>query len=335
MDIFETVKKIAAIPSVSGNEEAALPLYKALLSPYTDNVFADSFGNIKAVFGNGDILLEAHADKIGMIVTHVYDEGFLKVAPVGGIDARVLPAGDFRVLTADGEVYGTAASVPPHLADADDDKKAKPVDETLLDVGKDAAKKVRLGDRVMYGGAPVKLANDRICSPYLDNSIGCVTILLAAEKLAEKGCLADITLCFTAQEETGLRGAGAAVYGENHNEVVVVDTTFADAPGIAAEHCGKLGGGPMIGFSPVLPALFSRYYRNLAEKLGIPHGSEVMGRSTGTNADVISKAGEGFRTALLSVPIRNMHTPSEICDVRDVENTATLIAEGIIRWRTA
>ena len=333
METLELLKRIVACPTPSGRETDALPLLRELLSPYTKNVTADPFGNVKAAFGSGEVLLEAHLDKIGLIVTHVYENGFLRVAPVGGVDARVLPAEEFVVLTDGGEIPAVGASVPPHLASEEDRKSAKKIDEALLDAGLENAGRVRPGDRVLYAAPLRELAGGRVCAPYLDNSVGVCVLLLAAKYLAEQNALDGVTLCFAAQEETGCRGASPAVYGGNYREAIAVDTSFASAPGVKKEQSGKLGGGTMIGFSPVLNASLSREFRALAEELEIPHTSEVMGGSTGTDADNLARAGTGIPTALLSVPIRNMHTPSEICALEDIENAAALIAAHVIRGR--
>ncbi len=333
MDTLELLKKIIACPTASGREREGLELYRGLLAPYTDKVFADPFGNIKAVFGTGEILLEAHTDKIGLIVTHVYDGGFLRVAAVGGVDARVLPAEEFVVLTENGAIPAVGVSVPPHLASDEERKSAKKIDEALLDAGLEAVGQVQPGDRVLYA-APVRaMANGRICAPYLDNSAGACVLILAAQYLAGQNALDGVTLCFAAQEETGSRGASPAVFGGEYREAIVVDTSFAAAPGIKKEQSGTMGGGTMIGFSPALDGALSRGFRALAQELGVPFSCEVMGGATGTDADEISRAGTGVPTALLSVPIRNMHTPSEICMAEDIENAAALIAAHIIRGR--
>ena len=333
MEMFDLINKITHIPSVSGNEKTALPVIKEILSPYTDNVFCDNFGNIKAVFGKGGILLEAHIDKIGMIVTFAGENGFIKAAPIGSIDARILPAGNVKIL-AEKELYGVAASVPPHLASAEDSKTAKEVTDVNIDTGlstEEAKKLICVGDRIMYDEKTVMLSEDELCSMYLDNSIGAAVIIRTVEILKEHGSLDNLTLCFTAQEEAGLRGAGAAVYGAENEKVICVDTSFASSPGVRPEKSGRMGAGPMIGFSPVLDSEMSCELKKLAEEKEIPYSVEVMGASTGTNADVISKSFSGFRTALVSVPIRNMHTPSEICDLNDIEDSAYLIAEYIMK----
>ncbi len=333
MDLFEVLKKIVACPTPSGGERAALPLFRELLAPLGGSVSADPFGNINAEFGGGDTLLEAHIDKIGMIVTHVYEDGFLRVAAAGGVDARVLPAEEFTVLTDAGAIPAVGASVPPHLATDEEKKNAQKIEDALLDIGDAPTGAVRVGDRVLYASPAVQLAGGRICAPYLDNSAGALVLLQAAEYLAEQNALDGVTLCFAAQEEVGSRGASPAVYGREFREAIVVDTSFASAPGVKYENSGKLGGGTMIGFSPVLDMNLSRSFRALAEELGVPYTCEVMGRSTGTDADMISRAGTGIPTALLSVPIRNMHTPSEICCLDDIVNAAALIAAHVIRGR--
>ena len=131
---------------------------------------------------------------------------------------------------------------------------------------------------------------------------------------------------FSSLEEIGCQGAQAGAHRIRPTRAIAVDVSFAAQPDVPPEKCGTLGGGPMIGFSPVLDGAMSRAMTSLAERLGIPYSCEVMGGETSTDSDPIAVSRSGVRTALLSVPLRYMHTPAEIIDLKDVENTAQLLA---------
>lgn len=330
MNLFETIRELVALPSASGLEETCLPFYQEFFAPYTEKVFADSFGNIKTVFGEGGIFLDAHTDKLGFIVTQIDDQGFLHAAPVGSVDTRVLPAADFTVYGKK-PLYAVAASTPPHLGA--NDKKAPKAENLLFDLGlsaKEARKMVSPGDRILFRASTERLHENLIVSPYLDNSAGVAVCLLVAAKLHACGKLKNITFCFSAQEEVGLRGASAALYGGSYSELIVTDVGFARAPGIRPEKAAKRSGGPMIGFSPVLTKENSRQLVALAEKMDLPFSYDIMGGKTGTNADVLGSAFGGAPISLVSIPITNMHTPNETVDLHDIDDTANLLTEYII-----
>ena len=139
-----------------------------------------------------------------------------------------------------------------------------------------------------------------------------------------------MVLLFSDAEELGMRGAAAASFGIRPDEVIAVDVTFGDGIGISAEECGKLGGGPMIGFSPVLDSGVSKKLCKVAAENGIAYAPEVMGGRTGTNADVLSAAESGAKTCTVSIPLRNMHTEVETVSLTDIESSAELLAKYIL-----
>lgn len=330
-DLFTLLARLTALPTPSGQEGNALPFFKEVLEPLGASVSGDRFGNIKAVFGSGDVFLDAHIDKIGMVVTHVAENGFLRAAPVGRLDGRTLAAADFTVLGKQ-PLFATVSATPPHLLTAEKTNTVPAPEELWLDTGlseQEAREQVQPGDRILFRGQTERLGDDTVTSPYLDNSVGCAVLLRTAQLLQEQNALDNLTLCFSAQEEAGLRGAAPSIFEEKHARVYVIDVSFGEAPGIRAENCGKMGGGAMVGFSPVLDADISRALCQLAEDENLPCQREIMGAHTGTNADILSKTAGGFATAMLSVPIRNMHTPAETVRLSDIENTAALLAAAI------
>ena len=331
-DLMDCLKRLCALPTPSGQEEAAMPLIEEYLAPLGAQIKTDRFGNLLAVFGRGKTFLDAHIDKLSLVVTGVHRSGFLRAAPVGRVDLRTLAASDLILLGKD-RIPAVCASVPPHLRGETDASAVPKAEELLFDVGcaDDILAKIEPGDRLLYRPAFYELGDGCVSSPYLDNSAGAAVLLLTASLLSKCGALTDLTFCFSAQEEAGLRGASPAVFDLRPNKAFVVDVSFANQPGASEVHTAAMGSGAMIGFSPVLDHELSRALRQLAKEENIPHSSEIMGGSTGTNADVISCAAGGRKTALLSVPIRNMHTPVEAVRLSDIQNTAALLALAIER----
>ena len=294
----------------------------------------DRFGNVTAYLpaGKKTVLLDAHMDRIGMIVTGFEDGGFLRVAKCGGMDARVLAAQDVTVWGRE-PVYGVVTSTPPHLSTPEDAKKAKDFDEILIDTGmskREAERLISQGDRITVRCPHGELENGRIFGAALDDRAGCAAIIRAAELVAETKERPSVQLLFSAQEETGGDGAVTGSFNIDADECIAVDVSFADAPDMPSEKCSKLNKGPMIGIAPVLDYRISQRLKAIAEEKEIPYQLELMGDSTGTNADHIAISKGGVRTGLVSIPQRNMHTGVEIIALDDVENSARLIAEYIL-----
>lgn len=294
----------------------------------------DKTGNVVATLdGTGKtFLLDAHMDRIGLIVTAIEEGGFLRVAKCGGMDARVLAAQDVTVWGKEA-VYGVITSTPPHLLSADDAGKAKDFDDMLIDTGltkEEAEKLISQGDRVTVRTPVCELLNNRISCAALDDRAGCAVIIRAAEIVSQSENHPTVKLLFSGQEETGGTGAVNGSFLVDADECISVDVSFADAPDMPSKKCGKLDKGPMIGFSPVLSYDISRKLEAVAKEKGIPYQLELMSDATGTNADHIALSKGGIRTGLVSIPLRNMHTGVEIVSADDVENCAKLIAEYIL-----
>ncbi len=291
----------------------------------------DKTGNVIASYdGNGKtFLLDAHQDRVGLVVTGIADGGFLRVAKCGGIDARVLAAQDVTVWGKK-PLYGVITSTPPHLLGADDAGKAKDFDDMLVDIGlsrEEAEKFVSPGDRITLKVPASELLNGRVSCAALDDRAGCAAIIRAAEIITKAKSSPSLKLLFSCQEETGGTGAVNGSFNIDADECICVDVSFADAPDMPSEKCGKLDEGPMIGFSPVLSYEISKKLEAVAKEKEIPCQLELMSDATGTNADHIALSRGGIKTGLVSIPLRNMHTGVEIVSVADVEASAQLIAE--------
>ena len=334
MDKLEKmIFSLAAADGTPGEEKEIMNVIKDCLSEDV-RTEKDNLGNLIAtVEGAGKtFLLDAHADRIGLIVTSIEEGGFLRVAKCGGMDARVLAAQDVTVWGRE-PIYGVITSTPPHLTKGEDAKKAVDFDSMLVDIGMSKEKAEQLispGDRITVRCPSAELLNDRISAAALDNRAGCAVIIRAAEMIAQADSHPTVKLLFSVQEETGGDGAVTGSYQIDADECICVDVSFADAPDMPSNKCGKLGKGPMIGIAPVLDYEISTKLQQAAKEKNIPYQLELMGDSTGTNADHISISRGGIKTGLVSVPQRNMHTGVEIIDVKDVENSAKLIAEYVL-----
>ena len=340
-DTFELLKKLTAPMGVSGAEGSAAQAAASELDKFGSTEYDAATGNL--FFrrkgwqeGRPVVMLDAHIDEIGFIVNYITDDGFLKVSSCGGIDRRMLLAQRVRIYGTKGEgrvLDGFTASVPPHLAK--DYSKAAQVEEVLIDTGMsgdEVREYVSLGDRVLVENECSRLLGSRVTSKALDDRAGCAALIMAVAELdgEELGCNVAVTL--TSQEEVGERGAKTAAFIVEPDAAIEVDVSFANTPDSDDEECVKMGSGVMIGISPSLSRKLSNDMRTLAQELSIPYTMEVMGRTTGTNADMISISKSGCPTVTLSIPERFMHTPVEVIDTDDIENTAKLIAEYLRRY---
>lgn len=275
------------------------------------------------------LLLDAHIDEVGFIVTSVLEDGFLKVAAVGGCDARILPATPV-IIHGKENICGVFSSVPPHLAK--DGKSAPELDDLFVDTGLGNAvcDIVSPGDYVTYKKEFTLLQNGKICGKSLDDRICVACLIELAKRIYDKDLPVNVIINLAEQEELGTRGARTSAFACDASEAIALDVSFGDAPDVSSHKCGKLGYGVMVGISPILSRKISDKLISLAEKNKIPHQKEVMGGATGTDADVISVTKSGCPSGLLSVPLRNMHTPCEVVDIKDAESLIDLLEKYIV-----
>ncbi len=333
MDLKNTIAELTEVSGASGNESPAAELALNMLKKHCPDAEIIN-GNIVGRFGKfrselPSLVLDAHIDQIGMIVTHITNEGFIKVGNLGGIDRRLLPAQPV-VIHGKKDISGVICSVPPHLSSGD--SKVLSFDEVAIDTGMTKAELeqiVSLGDTVTFDVKCRPLLGSRITSGALDDRCGAASILYALKLLQGQSTAYNVTVIFSAQEELGERGAKIGAYELAPDIAIAVDVSFAYSLSEDENKCGYLGKGPMIGISPSLDRELSNELINTAKKSDIPYQTEVMNGLTSTNADQYSVSRCGARTCTVSIPLRNMHTPAEVIDIRDVELTARLLAEFI------
>ncbi len=332
-ELKQMLFRLCEADGVSGDESdaaaAAAKEFPPSAEPETDRL-----GNLTASVGPKNaktVLLDAHLDQIGLIVTGIDKNGFLHVDKCGGMDRRVMPGAAVVVLGRE-RVDGVIGSVPPHLAGADAEKVPEP-DRMTVDIGcsrKEAEGLVRPGDRIVFRAQPRALLGTRVTAPGLDDRASVAALIRCAQLLAEKPPRCRVLFQFSTREEVGGQGAVTGSYRADPAQGIAVDVSFARQPGVEPEKCGELGGGPMVGFAPILDRALGERLVRLAEKNGIPYSREVMGGETGTNGDAIAVTRSGVPTATVSIPLRYMHTPAEVVDLRDIENTAKLLAAYLL-----
>lgn len=273
------------------------------------------------------LLLDAHIDEVGFIVQKILGDGFVRVAAVGGNDARILPATPVIIHSKE-KIPAVFGSVPPHLAKGENEVKG--LEELVLDTGlKDAEKYIEPGDLVTYKQSFVALAGNRVSGKSLDDRAAVFCLIELAKRIYDKDLSYNIILSIAEGEELGTRGAITASFACEPDEAIAIDVSFGDGPGMSEESCGKLGGGAMLGISPILNKGVTETLKKVAKEKNIPLQFEVMGGKTSTDADVISVSRSGVPTGLLSIPLRNMHTPSEVIDTADLEAVISLL-EGYV-----
>ncbi|HWX74973.1 MAG TPA: M42 family peptidase [Solirubrobacteraceae bacterium] len=333
----------------SGYEHAPASVWRAAANEFAQtstDVVGSSLALVAAGRGHASpprrLLVMGHIDEIGLIVTHIDDDGYLWFAGVGGWDAQVLVGQRVLIDTRDGPISGVIGRKPVHLLREEDRKKVAEIRELHLDIGaadgKDARARVRVGDVAVIDASPVELPNRRLVSRALDDRLGAYVALEAARLVAQAGGSQwELAAVAAVQEETTFGGSRTSAFALRPDAAIIVEVTHAtDAPGIEVKASGEhaLGSGPVIARGSTLhPALFEFLYET-AEREKIPFTVEASARSTGTDADAVHISRGGVPTALVSIPLRYMHSPVELVQLDDVSAAAALIAAAALRLGT-
>ena len=335
------LKKLLETPSPTGAEEVAAELFRQRLCEVADSIETNTMGSVHAVLeGKGagpSVMLAAHIDEIGLMVTYISDEGYLSVSPVGGVDAAILPGMRMDVITQKGILRGVVGRKPIHLIKADERTKVTPIDQLHIDLGLPAAevkKLVRVGDEIVYGVGFEQFGKNMAISRAFDDKIGVFIAARVMENLAKAGRGSGAFIAAaTVQEEIGTRGAMTSAFGVNPDVGLAFDVTHAtDYPGPEKSKCGDIrcGGGPVIARGPnINPIVFDRLVA-AAEAEKIKYQIEAEPSVTGTDARAIQVTRGGIPTGLVSVPLRSMHTPTEVINLKDVDATIKLITRFVL-----
>ncbi|MEF2594203.1 MAG: M42 family metallopeptidase [Eggerthellaceae bacterium] len=330
------LKQLLETPSPTGYEVPVADVVRERLSGTADEICTDVMGSVHALLkGNADgpsLMLAAHMDEIGLMVTYISDDGYLSVAAIGGVDAAILPGLRVDVHTDGGTLRGVVGRKPIHLIKADERKNVTPIDQLVIDLGmpgKKVKEIVRIGDAITFGVGYERFGKHMAVSRAFDDKVGVWVAVRVLEKLAKAGRAAgDFIATATVQEEIGTRGATTSAYGVNPDVAIAFDVTHAtDYPGIDKTKHGDFvcGGGPVIARGPNINPLVYERLVAAAEKEGIPYQIEAEPSVTGTDARAIQVARGGIPCGLVSVPLRYMHTPTEVVCLKDLQATVDLL----------
>jgi len=339
----ELLAQLLTAPGPPGHESEPARVWREAAGAFADEVSVDRLGTTVArVNGRADhplLAIVGHIDEIALVVSHVSDKGFLHVVQSGGWDPQVLVGQRVQVFTREGIAPGVVGRKPPHLTDAEERKKAMRLKDLHVDIGakdgEEAHSLVSPGDQVLLAAEPVELPNDRLVSRALDNRLGVYVAIEVARRVKEAGGGGGPVAGVAAvQEEIGAHGARVMAYGLDPDLAVVVDVTHAtDAPGVDPGEIGEhgLGSGPVITRGAVVSRPLNDLLDETASAEGIECSTEAAGRHTGTDADVIHFSRVGVPTAVVSIPLRYMHSPVELVQLDDVEATIRLLTALALR----
>ncbi len=325
--------------SPSGSEQEAQAVWDAHVAPKSATTTRDAVGNrISTIHPEGDpvLMLAGHIDELGLIINHVSKDGFLHFATIGGHDRVMIPGRRVVIQGRGGPVAGVTGKRAVHMMEADERKKVPEVHEMWIDIGagsrKEALERVSIGDvatmengfAILHGSVGVARAFDDKVGAYV---VGETLVRLAALK---RGLAARVVAVATTQEEIGVRGATTASFAVNPHIAIAVDVGHAtDHPDCDKRKFGdfRLGGGPILARGPnINPWVFERLLE-CADRAGVPYQLEAEPYPTGTDARAIQVARAGVATGLVSIPLRYMHTPSEVVDLADAESAVRLLVE--------
>lgn len=330
---YELLKKLCMTNGISGDEGRVRQIILDEIKLYADEITTDQMGNI-IVFKKGEkpaeckLMISAHMDEVGFIVTDITEKGFLKIAPVGGIN-RCAACGK-QVTVGDENVCGVIGIKPVHLAKDDERKKNPAIDDLTVDIGADSKKQaenhVQLGDSVCFD-ALYENKDGRIISKALDDRFGCLVLI----EMIKSKLPYDMTFCFTVQEEVGLRGAKAAAYTVNPECAIIVEaTTAADVPFSEGEkRVCSVGGGAVISFMDRATIYDRKLYRaamDTAERIGVKAQTKTM-IAGGNDAGAIHCSRGGVRTVAVSVPCRYLHGINALISIEDAESVYAVVRE--------
>ena len=336
-----------------GHESAPAEIWRQAAEAFGAEVSVDAMGtSVARVGGRSEhplLAVVGHIDEIALLVSHVSEKGLLHVVSSGGWDPQVLVGQRVEVITRSGTVPGVVGRKPIHLLESEERKKAVELKQLHVDIGAsdsdEARELVSEGDQIVVAGEPIELRGGRVASRSLDNRLGVYVALEVARRVHETGGGGGSVAAVAAvQEEIGAHGAGAMAYGLRPDLAVVVDVTHAtDTPGVEAAEVGEhgLGAGPVISRGAIVSRPLNDLLDAAAKSEGIDCATEVSGGATHTDADSIHLSRAGVPTAVVSIPLRYMHSPVELVQLDDVEGVIRLITamalrlepgQALVRW---
>ncbi len=338
MEIKEILKRLDAPLGVSGREDEIRAEIAALFGEFCGSVRTDALGSVIGALRCGRenapvMMIEAHQDELGLMVSGITDEGSLRFLTVGGFDPKTLPGTEVTVHTESGPLFGVIGATPPHLVKGP--PKGPRVDDMAVDVGFDKEKSerlVRVGDIITINTGFTELSGSAVAARCIDDRGGLAVVVRALELASRLKLECDIVAVAAVQEELGLRGAKTAAAGIRADAAIVIDVCHGTSPNVG-DNAFPLGKGVVVSVGPNLHPKLTRGILDAAKESGLDVQIDVDGGDTGTDAWEVQVAGTGIPTALLSVPLRYMHANYEVGDANDMETAARLIAAYTLKFK--
>ena len=339
---IEFLQRLIASPSPSGFEQAIQEVIRKEIRQYTYEVRSDVHGNVIASLnpeGSPRVMLTAHCDELGFLIRYIDEQGFLYFAPIGGFDPSTLPGERVHIHTSTGTLLGVIGSKAVHLKDSEERSQVPKLKNMWIDIGvssrEEAQQLVPLGSVATRAAQLEMLRGELVVSRALDNKSGIFSIIEAMRLLHEQHDMLKASVYFvsTVQEETGLRGARTSTYEINPQIALTVDVTFtSDHPETSKQLLGdvKLNGGPGLTIGGFTNPRVYQLLVAAATDAGIPYQYDIQAGYTGTDNDNVQVSRGGVATGLINIPCRYMHTGSEIVSLKDIGNTAELMARFVL-----
>lgn len=339
----EFLANMSSESGVSGYETLVADKVLSAFRPFSDDVNTDSLGNVIAKKrypcdgstseGSDEryrVMMAAHMDEIGLIITKIEDGGFLRFSTIGGYDQRTLPGQEVQINTSCGHcIYGIIGFKPPHMTKPVDRRKSVPVTDLYIDIGllgDGAESPVAVGDIAVIRRGLIEMSSGTVSGKALDDRAGIVAMLATFMNLDKLRWSVEAYAVASVQEEVGVRGATVSSYGVCPHIGIAIDVCHGDMPGAPEDRSHPIGKGPIIELGPhVHPKLFERL-KAIADDNCIPYGLEVATSPKGTDAFALQMARDGVPTAVISIPLRYMHTSVETLAVDDIEECGRLLA---------
>jgi endoglucanase len=336
IDLLDLLNKMLTAPGLSGYESPIREIIQKAWGPLTDELSLSKIGSLHGLKkGQGDlprkkVLISAHMDAIGMMVTTIQD-GFIRITEVGGIDHRILP-GQPVVVHGREDLPGVVVQPPGFLLPDSVGDGPVEMKYLLVDVGlppNEVSEKVRIGDVVSYGQDPLELTGEAMAGHTLDNRVSVAATTLCLEALQTRAHNWDVWAVASAQEEETLGGALTSPFEIRPDIAIVIDVCFAEGPGSSDWRSLPFGEGVGLGYGPnIHPALYNAFEKK-AKELEIPYNRDLMPKMSGTDAMAVQIVAEGIPCAVLGIPLRYMHTPVETVSLKDIRRAGRLMAEFI------
>lgn len=331
--ISDILKNLCIADGVSGFEYNISNLILDYFQKFTDEAYIDKLGNVIGIKKSKKphskkIMIDAHYDEIGLIVTGVHDDGFLSVAPLGGVDKKLCLASEVTVYGKN-PLFGVIASKPPHLTSSEEMKKPVEIKDFVVDIGYNGCKAkelVSVGDMVAFKSQIFDMLNGFVCGKALDDRAGVACIISALELLNGVDLNADVYAVASVSEEVGCRGAKPAAFGIEADECITIDVTFAKTHDYKKWDAYSINQGPVLGYAPVINRDMFNKFKKICENNGIKYEVEVMAGSTGTNTAGIFNTRNGVKCMNVSLPQKYMHSQIEMVSVNDIADIAKLVS---------